>query len=481
MFATVQIPWYNKLSFKTRFHDANPGRKYVSICGGIQRMNRLFRLMLAILFLAGCAGVKMITVRPKESNETLINPGRGFASSFRFNDEMQGVLHPHCTVAQFSFYWDELEPVDGEINFGFLDSLLSRARINGQKLNFRVMCQNGRVGVPQWLRDEGLKGHPYPDGSGWQPEYDDPLFLEKHSRLIRSLAERYDGHPDIDCIDIASLGRWGEWHTWETGDTMPSKVLQQKITDLYLESFRTTPLVMQIGGGEMLARAVKGGAGWRADCFGDMGEDSAQWSHMRSFYQQALDAADASLAWKNGPVVFESCWTMQHWYDKGWDIDYILSEALRWHGSVWSNKSEAIPEQWWPKIVEFEKKMGYRFTVRQFVYPSRSGPGDDFTCRLEIENTGVAPCYHNFPPTLKLESSKNGYAVCLRSETDIKSWMPGLSEVEIRLAIPGNILNGSYVLSLALLDTLTGNPAIHLANEGIDDHGWLNLGQIEIH
>ena len=43
-----------------------------------------------------------------------------------------------------------------------------------------------------------------------------------------------------------------------------------------------------IGGDEMLKHAVQNGAGWRADCLGDMGGFSKNWCHMRMGYPKML-------------------------------------------------------------------------------------------------------------------------------------------------------------------------------------------------
>jgi hypothetical protein len=218
------------------------------------------------------------------------------------------------------------------------------------------MCQNGRIGVPLWLKDAGAKGQFSVDSTSWQPFYDDPIFIEKHEALLKALAARYDGHPDIEYIDIGSVGRWGEWHTSGLEIEMPSEDIQQRYLDIYQENFINTPLIMQIAPPPALAYATINGSGWRADCFGDLGGVSDDWSHMENLYQQALDEAQANEAWRNAPVIFETCWTMKFWYERNWDIDFILSEALRWHVSVLNNKSEAIPEQWWPKIAELASK-----------------------------------------------------------------------------------------------------------------------------
>jgi len=438
-------------------------------------------LSLTLLALLSCTGIKKVEVLPKEINDTLLNPGRGFATTHQFNENLGDRRHPKCTVAQFRWYWDELEPEEGKVNFRMIDSVLARAQANGQKLNFRVMCQNGKMRVPRWVRDSGAKGEPYADDKkNWQPHYDHPVFLEKHERLIRALGERYDGHPDIDHIDIGSVGRWGEWHTGGTGMDMPGDEVRRKIIDMYLASFRKTPLIMLIGGGSGLAYAVANGTGWRADCLGDMGGFNDKWNHMKDFYQQALDEAGANEAWTHAPVVFETCWTIQFWFDKGWDIDYILSEALRWHVSVLNNGSEAIPEAWWPKVVEFEKKMGYRFVLKKLVHPAKLRRGGTFFCQMEWENKGVAPCYLRHPLAFEFRNTKKGVSRVVETGADITKWLPGLRNIQESITVPSDLPAGEYDLGLAMRDPTSGQPRIRLAIEGRAEDGWYRLSRVKI-
>lgn len=213
-------------------------------------------LPIGILTLTVCCSRQpgLVTVYPDESDKVLVNPGMGFTTFYSFNDDSINNNHPKSSIAYFRWYWDDLEPEEGKPAFGMIDSLLDVARERGQKLAFRVMCQNGhemadkRVNdhreVPGWYRASGAKGYLYPDGTHWQPDYDDPLFLEKHGRLIRALGERYDGHPYMDHVDIGSIGHWGEWHS--TVGPLPSEETWQELIDIYLESFTRTPLVMNI-------------------------------------------------------------------------------------------------------------------------------------------------------------------------------------------------------------------------------------------
>ncbi len=440
----------------------------------------LFCTLLTLALLA-CGGTSMITVTPAGIDSTLRNPGRGFATTHQYNSDIGERLHPPSTVVQYRWYWDLVEPEEGRINFGMIDSVLARCRAEGQKLNFRVMCQNGKPRVPLWVREAGARGESYRDNpDNWQPYYDDPVFLAKHENLIRALAGRYDGHPDMDHFDIGTVGRWGEWHTGGTGMEMPDDSTRRTIVDHYVRHWKKTPLIMLIGGKEGLRYAVANGAGWRADCLGDMGGFGDDWNHMEDFYQQALDEADANDAWKIAPVVFETCWTISHWFEEDWDLDFILSEALRWHASVLNNATESVPEKWWPAVVEFEKKMGYRFALRRMVHPSGAKPGGMMLVEMEWENEGVAPSYRNYPLTFHLKNESTGETVNIDAGVDITGWLPGAVPLQLTVPIPENLASGTYKLAVGLLDSSTVKPGIKLANEGLGEDGWYWLSEIEI-
>ncbi len=428
-----------------------------------------------------------VVATPVESDEYLLNPGMGFVSVHSFNNWVSQIRHPLASVAQFRWYWDKIEPEEGRIDFGLFDEMIRLARQNGQKFMFRVMVQNGTVHVPQWLIDKGLNGWSYPDGSGgWQPDYADPLFREYHGRLIKALASRYDGNPDVDHVDIGTVGRWGEWHTSGTGLEMPPDSVRRWVVDLYLDNFKKTPLVMLIGGEQDLAYAVANGTGWRADCLGDYGMWGPNWNHMEDFYQQALDAANANEAWRNAPVVFESCGTIRTWWEDGFDLDKIISESLRWHGSlvhlgtVDMAAEPAMPDQWYDKTVEWGKKLGYRYVLRRLAHPSGVKAGGRLGLSMDWENVGVAPRYYAYPLAVRLRNTASGEAWEMRTDVDIRSWLPGQVSISPVLSVPAGVPSGEYALELALLDPYYGTPGIKLAVDGAAGDGWYGWSAITV-
>ena len=62
-------------------------------------------------------------------------------------------------------------------------------------------------------------------------------------------------------------------------------------------------------------------------------------------YAQAVCECGARDAWRTAPVVFESCSVPMTWYEKGFDLDFILQQGLNLLFFVISNNP-------WLKIVE---------------------------------------------------------------------------------------------------------------------------------
>ena len=337
-------------------------------------MKHLVRALGVVVALGLAATGRGVTVIPEATDELLANPGTGWQTFHCFADEDKSLAGLPSGVAYFRFYWDELEPKEGAYAFEMLDGMLEKARKAGQTFAFRVMCagtDEKEMYVPEWLRTGGCPGFEYGYGGGarkyWVPDMDSPRFLEPHLKLIRALGKRYDGHPDLDHVDVGSVGLWAEWHMSDTGVEMPSPKTQAKLVDAWMKAFPRTPVVVQIGCEPGMQRAERDGLGWRADCLGDMGGFSKSWNHMTHYYRQQLDKMGAESAWKRGPVAFESCWDMRKWAEEKWDIRFILDYALDLHASVINNKSAPIPEGTRGEVERVIRRLGYRLDRKSVV------------------------------------------------------------------------------------------------------------------
>ncbi|MHC4712934.1 MAG: DUF4832 domain-containing protein [Planctomycetota bacterium] len=445
---------------------------------------------------------KPAVFRPKPTNEVLYNPHMGFQTFQRFNGDplhkhMWGEIgpeefspppaslenkdYPFTTVAYCRWYWDTIEPEDGGYRWEIIDGALKSARERGQTLAIRVMCHDsgGWHDVPKWLKDKGARGAVRDGIRGhmkyWLPDYSDPLYIQYWTRLTKKLAERYDGHPDLECVDIASIGPWGEWSTKPVDPRMETKAA---LIDCYTDNFRKTPLLMQFDDAPSLAHAIGKGTGWRADCLGDMGLWGPEWCHMIDFYPQGIVYGGASDAWKTAPVAFEVCRVMGEWYEKEWDVDYIFDQAVKWHTTYINAKSSPIPEAYGPAVESLLKRIGYRHRLRRFACSPKVLRGAEMKFNTWWENEGCAPIYRRYDLALQFKSSETSFT--LKTDADITKWLPGDIIYDSSVPVPDDIEPGIYLLRVGLLHPTTGEPRIQLAQEGRAEDGWYNLGEIEI-
>ena len=221
---------------------------------------------------------QQVAVKPEETDEVLANPGMGWETFHQTSKQDKSLPEWIPSTVQYARWgWGELEPQPGKLNTDFLDKVLKETRDSGQKLAFRVMCcstTKGQPYHPKWLEVGGKELQADYEGQGPLPipDMDDPAVLKAHLDFIKRLGEKYDGHPDIDHIDLGSIGWWGEWHLSSSKNCkLPTVENRKKVVDAYFAAFRKTPLLMLIGGEECLKYACGKGAGWRADCLGRHG------------------------------------------------------------------------------------------------------------------------------------------------------------------------------------------------------------------
>ena len=447
-----------------------------------------------------------VVVTPEETDEILANPGIGWETFSRTSKQDKSLPSWIPSTIQYARWgWGELEPQQGKLNTEFLDKVLKETHDSGQKLAFRVMCCSTTLNAPyhpKWLKDVGGKElqadyegrGPFPI-----PDMDDPAVLKAHLVFIERLGEKYDGHPDIDHIDIGSIGWWGEWHlSGSRNCKLPTQDNREKVIDAYLAAFKKTPLLMLIGGGDCLKYASAHGTGWRADCLGDMGGFSRTWCHMRNAYP--LEVSLVPDTWKTAPAAWETCWDMRKWVNDGWPLRYIFNYALACHASVINNKSAPLPQgqNVRPEIERFLRRLGYRLVLKELKHPAQVRVGGKLELSMKWQNVGSAPCYSK--PYRVAYRISNANADCrLTSATTVNHWLPGSIEMftpeffkmpkdlppgEINAVAESDFVSadlpvGQYTLSLAVVDSFH-NPVLRLGIKGRADDGWYPLSKIQV-
>lgn len=444
---------------------------------------------------------KTVVVRPTEIHDLLVNPGMGIQTFQRFNGDPinagtrwsevgpesktaaapQRPDFPDSSVAYFRWFWSQIEPAQGQYRWDILDTALEGARERGQKLMIRVMPYDQGHPLPEWYQRSGARRVDSSAGQDpqlWHPDADDPAYARYWGRLVATLGKRYDGHPYLDSVDISTVGYWGEG--W--GPYLPAWDVQRALIDQYFDAFHHTPLLMNFDALEALRYGVGRGAGWRLDCWGDLGGRNRGMMHMLDLYPQQVVRAGIQDAWQRSPVSLETCGTPAGW-DQSWhytdqQIDYSIEQALRWHASTINIKSTGIPQRWKAKFDAFQNRLGYRFVLRKLEFPSVARRGSMMPVDMWWLNAGVSPVYADYVLAIRLRGS-GGIAV-MRTNAEVRKWLPGDAIFEGTVAAADNLPPGEYRFGVALLDSRTLQPAIRLAIEGRGEDGWYELGSIRL-
>ncbi|MGI6574200.1 MAG: DUF4832 domain-containing protein [Fermentimonas sp.] len=479
---------------------------------GIKVKIKIFLAMLMMsLFVRDLSAQEIVVVRPKEIDDVLVNPGIGFTTFNHFNgdklieglgwtqenpivlQDFDGSLemenHPMTSIAYFRFHWKFIEPEMGKYNWALIDTVLSRAHRRNQTLLIRI-APYGNIperDVPEWYRSMvGPKSEWEPIGKKWMVNPEDPRYAEYFGRLITELAKRYDGHPDIEAVDLSIVGAYGEG----AGSVYLTQNTREELVNAYTDNFKKTPLIMLLTDEKTNKYGLsQANVGWRVDCIGDLGFWGDKWTHMHNYYPQGIINFGLKDVWKTAPVHFEACGTIEDWYgEKGTckycqgytveDVNYIIDETLKWHISSFNNKFTAVPEEWRPLIDRWLKKMGYRFVLKSFSYPEAVEPNGKLSFQTWWDNKGVAPCYKKFILALKLENESR--EEILLTDADITTWLPGDNLYDDAVFIPRDMPPGVYDIKIGIVDRQSLEPKVKLAVDGRDQEGWYLIGKLNI-
>jgi hypothetical protein len=184
--------------------------------------------------------------------------------------------------------WRDVQTKPGRLDLSPVWKLtLDAAKAQGKRVAFRVMLSNtafqpkrlampdflaGRVPVVAIGRARDLGGN-----TGFrEPRYDHPEFLRAFRELNELLAAEFDGHAQIEFVDLMMYGFWGEGHTSDLPGPFPDYLTAERtmvgMTRVQLESWKKTPLavntqpdISRVGNREVQDMCVREGCWLRSD------------------------------------------------------------------------------------------------------------------------------------------------------------------------------------------------------------------------
>ena len=243
----------------------------------------------------------------------------------------------------------------------------------------------------------------------WEPDYGDPIFLQKLENFLKAMARRYDGNLNVAFIDVGSIGMWGEGHTYAYKRALKDagrdiEEAFHRHYEMYKRVFPNSTILCiddqagalnqkRVEDVPLMKKAYDFGFGFRDDSIlvytSDMLKSDLK-SHPWWFHGNW-----AEYFAKIAPVFVEH----EHYAiskNRGAWNDEKLVEAVDAYRATW------VSLHGWPKEIydnskEFfaraARRIGYRFELRKVEFPDEVIIGKPFEVKSEWVNTGVAKCY----------------------------------------------------------------------------------------
>ncbi len=397
--------------------------------------------------------------------------------------------------------WSYLEPEEGRYNWILLDSIIDRWVKWGHTISFRITCKETEIvfATPEWVKKAGAKGefihHPELSLQAWAPDYGDPVFLSKLEQFHRAFAERYDGKPWIEYIDIGSIGEWGEGHTAFSGwKDVPVEVVKKHI-DLYRRCYKKSLLMLSddyIGQRdtddgsdyEIYKYALEQKLGFRDD------SGNVLWYKFLGFGPSCIRSPEIfNRIYRFLPVVLESdhygdalkngMWGDGSGFEKAIHETHATFIGFHYYPTEWLKGNYDL-------ACRLENLCGYWYFPKFAMLPDtlRRGSPNNYI-RLTWENHGVAPAYRQYKIFLRLVNRETGSTFTQElAGSDNRTWMPcEIVAEQSPLNIGKAIQVGKYDLLLGMMDDCgfhDRNIQLALKKERETEPGWYKLGEILI-
>lgn len=369
-----------------------------------------------------------ITYSLKPFDGPLSNPHKGFTvptgGAWTFVPEFEygpyGSLNNKAwdLVSYGSGYqqWNKLNPAKGVYDWTELEKLLNALAEHNMTYALRVLPytpsfiksdfppQEDYDWTPPFVYEMGakkiqidLRGTEF---HAYAPVWDDSIYIWAAKEFAKALAEKYDGDPRIEYIDVRTFGEWGEWHTSHMlGSVMPADSVLKDMLDYYASVFKKTQLVLPSNGfGDVYTHALDLGITKRDDGF--IGIPGRPDTLLRA-YNANLPTIAENIAGYRTMLTYDDLipggsqkWTAERWVDAitTAHLTYYVLDQDNDCGYYFYKDNKALADS-------MSKVIGYNFTVTRAelltvtAADTAAGNVATNTLNITVTNTGVAPCF----------------------------------------------------------------------------------------
>lgn len=422
------------------------------------------------MFLESAVAEELV-VRPQSMAGPLDNPLKGWCPYTNAG----GIRQPYSMVFQY-VSWRELEPTENDFQFEQWEKRWDGRWGTDKHVIFRVYVDypSKPSGLPDWLREAGVKETRYTDhGGGMAPDYNDPRMLASMERLIAALGKRYNDHPRVAFIQIGLLGFWGEWHTYPRNELYATPATEQRIIDAYRKAFPNKLLMVRY------AREYAGKQDWigfHDDMFPEDTDNGKDWGFLAGLRREGR-----AENWKRAVVGGEMVpGKAPQWLgdDYSTTLEMLERAHFTWVGpycpALTIPKDKAFKE----RSEELVRKMGYEFQINEVRYVSRVTAQKPTRISLDGVNQGVAPFYYPWSVEWSLIDTSGKLVAIQKTDWDIRKWQPG--EFSESAELSWDVPPGTYFLCLGIRDPWKDRPAIYFANDLLWLDRWAIISKVNV-
>ncbi|MEE0877242.1 MAG: hypothetical protein UIH18_08085, partial [Fibrobacteraceae bacterium] len=358
--------------------------------------------------------------------------------------------------------WNKLNPAKGVYDWSELEKLLNALAEHNMTYALRVLPYTPSFiksdfppeeeydWTPPFVYEMGAKKMQInlrgTDFRAYAPIWDDTIYIRAAKEFAKALAEKYDGDPRIEYIDVRTFGEWGEWHTSHIlGSEMPADSVLFDMLDYYASVFKKTQLVLPSNGfGEVYTHALKLGITKRDDGF--IGIPGRPDTLLRA-YEANLPTIAENIAGYRTMLDYDDLipggsqkWTAERWVDAitTAHLTYYVLDQDNDCGYHFYNDNKALADS-------MSKVIGYNFRISNAeLLTITDSKNTTNTLNITVKNTGVAPCFFDIYMVAEfVDSSGNaleqlGETVSIKKGT-FKDEM--VKEISFTSTIPARLSN----------------------------------------
>lgn len=402
----------------------------------------------------------------------IVNPLMGWAPWATIEESTQ----PHALV-YMDLTWKEFEPQEGVYDFaGFEEKQqMERWLQEGKRVVFRFVMDipgdDEHMDIPAWLYDKiNGDGKFYRNsyGRGFSPNYSNSILIEHHGLAIKTLGDKYGKNDFFAYIQMGSLGHWGEWHQQSELGQLPVREIRDIYVYDYIKAFPNTHLLMRRP--FTIARDLN--LGLYNDMTGNF-QATTEWLNWIQNGDEYLAEEENVVvpmpsAWEKAPIGGEQSpiLSYEHVYLDNLEttLQLIKESHTTFIGPFGPYRAE-YNGHLQDGINQVLSVLGYRLYIDRVETLKIVQFEKTIGVKLDFSNQGIAPFYYNWEVVLYLFDENGNKLQTYQLPLDLRDILPNQTKrVYFNLPVE-NLDNGKYKIGVAILDSITGQPSVKLANE----------------